>query len=29
MAVGYRDEANDPTAKMKKVRVPMSEFVVS
>ena len=29
MAIGYRDEANDPTAKMKKVRVPMSEFVVS
>lgn len=29
MAVGYRDEANDPTAKMKKVRIPMDEFVVS
>lgn len=29
MAVGYRDEVNDPTAKMKKVRVPASEFVVS
>ncbi len=29
LAVGYRDEANDPTAKMKKVRVPMQEFVVA
>ena len=29
MAVGYRDEANDPTSKMKKVRVPTSEFVIS
>jgi nitroreductase / dihydropteridine reductase len=29
LAVGYRDEANDPMSKMKKVRIPMSEFVVS
>ncbi len=29
MAVGYRDEANDPTAKMKKVRIPANEFVIS
>lgn len=29
LAVGYRDEANDPTAKMKKVRIPMKDFVVS
>jgi nitroreductase / dihydropteridine reductase len=29
MAVGYRDEANDPTANMKKVRVPLEVFVVS
>lgn len=29
LAVGYRDEANDPTATMKKVRVPLNKFVVS
>ncbi len=29
MAVGYRDEENDPTAKMKKVRVSTADFVVS
>lgn len=29
MAVGYRDAANDPTSKMKKVRTPASEFVIS
>jgi nitroreductase / dihydropteridine reductase len=29
MAVGYRDEANDPMSKMKKVRIPTSEFVIS
>ena len=29
MAVGYRDEANDPTSKMKKVRYPINEFVIS
>ena len=29
LAVGYRDEANDPTSKMKKVRIPMEEFVVA
>lgn len=29
LAVGYRDEANDPTSKMKKVRIPMNEFVIS
>ena len=29
LAVGYRDEANDPTANMKKVRVPMEDFVVA
>ena len=29
LAVGYRDEANDPTAKMKKVRLSTEDFVVS
>jgi nitroreductase / dihydropteridine reductase len=29
MAIGYRDEANDPMSKMKKVRIPTSEFVIS
>ena len=29
LAVGYRDEENDPTSKMKKVRVPIDEFVVA
>lgn len=29
LAVGYRDEANDLTAKMKKVRLSTSDFVVS
>ena len=29
MAVGYRDEENDPTAKMKKVRLSTGDFVVS
>jgi nitroreductase len=29
LAVGYRDEENDPTAKMKKVRIPTEEFVIS
>lgn len=29
MAVGYRDEENDPTAKMKKVRLSTADFVVS
>ena len=29
LAVGYRDEANDPMSKMKKVRIPTSEFVIS
>lgn len=29
LAVGYRDEENDPTSKMKKVRIPTNEFVVA
>jgi nitroreductase / dihydropteridine reductase len=29
LAVGYRDVVNDPTANMKKVRIPMEEFVVA
>ena len=29
LAVGYRDEENDPTSKMKKVRTPKNEFVIS
>ncbi len=29
LSVGYRDEANDPISKMKKVRTPIKDFVVS
>lgn len=29
LAVGYRDEDNDPTSKMKKVRISTEDFVVS
>jgi nitroreductase / dihydropteridine reductase len=29
LPIGYRDEANDPTSKMKKVRTPANEFVIS
>jgi nitroreductase / dihydropteridine reductase len=29
LPIGYRDEANDPTSKMTKVRTPANEFVIS